>query len=99
MIPFEQHIKGKKPVIVDFSAGWCTPCKLMEPVLHEIKEKVGERAIVLKMDVDKCPDYVNSYKILAVPTLIIFKDGEILWRKSGVIPAHEILQQLNMYIS
>lgn len=99
MNTLEAHINGDKPVIVDFSADWCTPCKLMDPVLREIKEKVGDRAIILKMDIDKCPDCVSSYKIRAVPTLIIFREGEILWRKSGVTPAHEILQHLNVYIS
>jgi thioredoxin 1 len=99
MTTLDTYIKGNKIVVVDFSADWCAPCKLMEPVIHEVKEKVGDRAIVLKMDIDKYPDYVSSYKIRAVPTLIIFKDGEILWRKSGVTAAHEILQHLNLYIS
>ena len=99
MTALESHIKGHKIVVVDFSADWCAPCKLMEPVIHEVKERVGDRAIVLKMDIDKCPDCVSSYKIRAVPTLIIFKEGEILWRKSGVTAAHEILQHLNIYIS
>ncbi|MBS1919355.1 MAG: thioredoxin family protein [Bacteroidetes bacterium] len=99
MNTLEAYIKSDKPLIVDFSADWCQPCKLMEPVLREVKEKVGDRALVIKMDIDKCPECVSSYNIRAVPTLIIFKDGEILWRKSGVVPAHEILQQLNVHIS
>ncbi len=99
MTSFEAHIQGNKPVVVDFSAEWCGPCKLMEPVLHQVKGQVGERATILKMDIDKYPDSVSLYNIRAVPTLIIFKGGEILWRKSGVIPAHEILQHLNMHIN
>ena len=99
MTSFESHIKGNKPVVVDFSADWCGPCKLMEPVLHQIKGQVGDRATILKMDIDKYPDSVNLYNIRAVPTLIIFKGGEILWRKSGVTPAHEILQHLNRHIN
>lgn len=99
MNSFEGHIKGDKPVVVDFFADWCGPCKLMPPILHEVKEKVGERATVLKMDIDKAPYYTQLYNIRSVPTLIIFKEGQILWRKSGVTSAHEILQHLNMHIS
>jgi thioredoxin 1 len=99
MTSFEAHIKGNKPVVVDFSAEWCNPCKLMEPVLHQVKGQVGDRATILKMDIDKYPDSVGLYNIRAVPTLIIFKSGEILWRKSGVTPAREILQHLNRHIN
>lgn len=99
MNSFEGHIKGDKPVVVDFFADWCGPCKLMPPILHEVKEQVGERATVLKMDIDKVPYYTQLYNIRSVPTLIIFKEGQILWRKSGVASAHEILQHLNMHIS
>ena len=96
---FESHIKGDKPVVVDFFAEWCGPCKLMAPVLHEVKEKTGDRATVLKMDIDKNPGYTRMYNIQSVPTLVIFKNGSIIWRKSGVMAAHEILQQLNAHIS
>ncbi|HEY0678840.1 MAG TPA: thioredoxin [Chitinophagaceae bacterium] len=95
---FESHIRGDKPVVVDFYADWCAPCKLMAPVLHEVKEIVGERATVLKMDIDKNPQYAQTYGIQAVPTLIIFKDGKQIWRKSGVTHAREILQRLNTLI-
>jgi thioredoxin 1 len=96
---FEGHINGDKPVVVDFYADWCSPCKLMGPVLHEIKERVGDRATILKMDIDKAPYYSQLYSVQAVPTLIIFKKGNVVWRKSGVTPAHEILRQLNMHIT
>ena len=89
---FESHIRGDKPVVVDFYADWCAPCKLMAPVLHEVKEIVGERATVLKMDIDKNPQYAQTYGIQAVPTLILFKQGKIVWRKSGVVPAAELQQ-------
>ncbi len=94
MVSFESHIKGNKPVVVDFSADWCRPCKLMEPVIHEVKENIGDRATVLEIDIDKHPHYSQEYNILGVPTLLIFKDGKVVWRKSGVVPAHEILQEL-----
>jgi thioredoxin 1 len=96
---FEGHINGDKPVVVDFFAEWCGPCKLMGPVLHEIKEKIGDRATILKIDIDKVPYYTQLYGVMSVPTLIIFKKGNIVWRKSGVAPAHEILRQLNMHIN
>src|SRR6266511_5364901 len=96
---FESHIKGDKPVVVDFFAKWCAPCKLMTPVLHKVKETIGERAVILKMDIDKNPAYTQLYRIQSVPTLIIFKHGNIIWRKSGVVPANEILHHLDMYTS
>ncbi len=99
MKKFEAYINGKRPVVVDFSAEWCGPCKLMAPVLQEIKEKVGLRASILKVDIDRSPQFVDLYNIRAVPTLIVFKNGEILWRKSGVTSAHEILEHLNLHIS
>ena len=96
---FEAHIQGEKPVVVDFFAEWCGPCKMMPPVLKEVKEKTGDRATVLKMDVDKNPGYAQLYNIQSIPTLVIFKNGRVLWRKSGVTSAHEILQHLNLHIS
>ena len=98
MNSFEAHINGPKPVVVDFYAVWCGPCKMMTPVLHEVKERIGERATILKMDIDKNPDYVRLYNIQAVPTLIIFRGGKILWRKNGVTSSREILEHLNEYV-
>jgi thioredoxin 1 len=99
MQSFESHIKGDRPVVVDFFAEWCGPCKMMAPVLQEVKAKVGERATVLKMDIDKNPQYARQYGIQSVPTLVIFKQGNMAWRKSGVTPAHEILKHLEMLIT
>jgi thioredoxin 1 len=96
---FESHIYGSKPVVVDFFAEWCGPCKLMTPVLQQVKDAVGDRVTVLKMDIDKNPGFTHHYAVQAVPTLIIFKDGHVLWRKSGVVPAHEILEHLNTVMS
>jgi thioredoxin 1 len=94
---FEGHINGNKPVIVDFYADWCGPCKLMAPVLNEVKEKVGDKATILKLDIEKSPQYTQLYNVRAIPTLIIFKKGNILWRKSGVTTAKEILSNLALY--
>lgn len=99
MKSFEEHIKSSKPVVVDFTAEWCPPCKLMLPVLHEVKEQVGDRATILKLDIDQYPESVNQFRIRAVPTLMIFKNGEVKWRKSGITPAQEILQQLKLHIA
>ncbi len=93
---FEAHIEGSKPVVVDFFAEWCGPCKLMPPILQEVKQRAGDRATVLKLDIDKNPGYSMLYNILAVPTLIIFKDGQIIWRKNGVSSAHEIMEHLSL---
>jgi len=98
MNSFEEHINGPKPVVVDFYAVWCGPCKMMTPVLKEVKERIGESATILKMDIDKNPDYVRLYNIQAVPTLIIFRGGKILWRKNGVTSSREILELLNQYV-
>lgn len=98
MSPFETHINGSKPVVVDFFAEWCGPCKMMPPVLKKVKEAVADKATVLKMDIDRNPAYAAKYSVQAVPTLIIFKDGKIVWRKSGVTSAQEIVQQLNTFI-
>jgi len=96
---FESHIQGEKPVVVDFFAEWCAPCKLMTPVLHQVKETIGERATILKMDIDKNPQYTQLYQIYSVPTLMIFRNGHIIWRRSGVVTANEILHQLNSHIA
>jgi thioredoxin 1 len=95
---FESHINGTKPVVVDFFATWCGPCKMMEPVLKQLKSRIGENATILKMDIDKNPAYANRYGIQAVPTVIIFKEGKIIWRKSGIASINELMLQLNTII-
>jgi thioredoxin 1 len=84
MNKFDELIASSKPVLVDFFATWCGPCKMMMPILEEVKEKVGDRATIVKVDIDKEEALSDKYGIQVVPTLIIFKEGKELWRKSGV---------------
>ena len=94
MNAFEQHISGDKPVVVDFFAEWCGPCKMMPPILKQVKEAVGDKVTILKMDVDKNQEYAQKWGIQSIPTLMIFQKGDIIWRKAGVTQVKEILERL-----
>ncbi|MEI6086056.1 MAG: thioredoxin [Bacteroidota bacterium] len=89
---FQELINGDIPVLVDFSAEWCGPCKMMAPILKELKAEVNEAVKVIKIDVDKSPQAAGVYQIQGVPTLILFQKGQILWRKSGVTSAKELVK-------
>jgi thioredoxin 1 len=94
---FKEIISGEHPVLVDFTATWCGPCKLMAPILSELKSMVGEKVTILKIDVDKNPAIASSFQIQGVPTLMVFKKGEVVWRQSGVIQAAQLFKVLNSY--
>ena len=91
---FEQLISGDKPVLVDFFATWCGPCKMMHPILEELKQSIGDRATIIKIDVDEAQDVAVQYGVRAVPTLAIFKKGELVWREAGVHSAQQLIQAL-----
>lgn len=98
METFKDIINGVKPVLVDFFATWCGPCKAMSPTVEAVgKEMIGQ-ARVLKIDVDKNEAVANLYRIQSVPTLIIFKKGEVVWRTSGVMEKNALLQQIKQFI-
>ena len=98
MNKFQDIIADNTPVLVDFFAEWCGPCKMMKPVLEELKKKMGNKIIILKIDIDKNISLSSAYRIQSVPTLVLWKQGEIIWRQSGALSLNELEQILSSYI-
>jgi len=94
---FNEMIQSSKPVLVDFSAEWCGPCKMMAPILKDVKKKIGDMAAIIKVDVDKNPAAARQFQIQGVPTLILFKEGKLLWRQSGVVPGAGLVDVIKKY--
>lgn len=98
METFKDIINGDNPVLVDFHATWCGPCKAMSPTIEALGKDLVGQARVLKIDIDKNPDLANQYRIQSVPTLIIFKKGKAVWRASGIMEKRALLQQIKKFI-
>ena len=98
METFNDVISGNQLVLVDFFATWCQPCKMMHPILEQVKSTLGNKLRVIKIDVDKFELVASQYQIQSVPTLILFKNGEILWRQSGTMPKAELMAVLDPFI-
>ena len=98
MSDFKEMINSGKPVLVDFFATWCGPCKMMHPILEQLKASVGDEALIVKIDVDKNQEISAQYRIQSVPTLMIFKDGEMKWRASGVHQAADLEAKLKEFM-
>lgn len=95
---FGTIIKGDKPVLVDFFATWCGPCKMMQPILEQVSQQLGDQVRIVKIDVDKNQQLASQLQVSSVPTLAIFKNGEIVWRQPGVQPANVLSEKLKSFM-
>ncbi len=97
MASFNELINQKIPVLVDFKADWCGPCKTMIPILKEVKHQLKDSVVILKIDVDKNPAVAAKYQIRGVPTLMIFKESKQVWKQTGVIQANQLIEIINSF--
>ena len=99
MSTFKELLDTDKPVLVDFYADWCGPCRMMPPILKDVKHKYGDNVKIVKIDVDKNPRASMKYQVRSIPTLIIFHKGEIAWRHTGVASAAQIGMALDQMLT
>ena len=98
METFNDVINSGQLVLVDFFATWCQPCKMMHPILEQVKEVLGDRVRIIKVDVDKYGETASQYRIQSVPTLMLFRQGEVLWRTSGVVQKADLLVTIDSFL-
>ena len=94
---FGEIINGSTPVLVDFTAAWCGPCKMMKPVLEQLHQQMGDKVRIIKIDIDRSPAAATAYQVQSVPTLILFQNGKLLWRQSGVLQAAQLKAIIQQY--
>ncbi|MDB5231497.1 MAG: trxA [Chitinophagaceae bacterium] len=95
---FNDVINGETPVLIDFHADWCGPCQMMKPVLKQLRDKAGEKLRILKLDVDKNPAVASAFDVQGIPTFLLFKKGEIVWRQSGAMSLQQLEGFLNKFL-
>jgi len=97
MNSFNEAIKADKPVLVDFFATWCGPCKMMAPILQDVKTAMGDKVTIIKVDVDKNAEVSSHYQVQGVPTLMLFRKGELKWRQSGVMQSKQLQEIISRF--
>ena len=97
MADFRQIVASKKPVLIDFYAEWCGPCKTLAPILRDVAREMGDKVSVIKIDIDKNPILARKLHVRSVPTLLIYKEESLLWRQIGVVPKHQLLKALKAF--
>lgn len=97
MSDFNEIIQNKKPTLVDFYATWCGPCKMQAPILEEVKKEVGDAATIIKIDVDANPELAQRYRVQSIPTLIVFVEGEAVWRGYGLHQKDQLVAKVNEF--
>ena len=97
MADFREIVASKKPVLIDFFAEWCGPCKTLSPILNEVAKEMGDEAKVIKIDIDKDPILAQKLNVRSVPTLVIYKEESLLWRQSGIVPKSHLLKALRAF--
>jgi thioredoxin 1 len=98
MASFNEIVQQEIPVLVDFKADWCAPCKMMTPILKQVKQNFKDQIKIIKIDIDKNPAVAQKYAVRSVPTMILFKQGKAVWRQSGVLQANQIITTINTHL-